>query len=216
MTATLEVGNMISPDPEVRYHLNACDEIVFVNEAWEQHAQINGGAEIIVDKILGRKLWDFISDLPTRQLYQQIIDRVRLGCHARFPLRCDTPWCKVLLEVNIRRLDGGLVEFATTVSNMELRPSVRLLTGPSHGCEEVLRSCAWCCRIDAGTGNWTHVEQATCDLKIFESSAIPQLSHGICPDCFESMTAAIDGMHPGSPAARQDPSESWKTPDWMG
>jgi len=204
---------MKSAEFEVRYYLNARDEVVAVNEAWDDHAQVNGGESLVGNQILGRSLWDFIADMTTRQLYQQIIARVRLGCHARFPLRCDTAWCKRLLEVSVRLMDDGLVEFSTSVSNMEIRPEVPLLTGATPGCKEVLRSCAWCCRIDPGSGIWTDVEKAASELQLFENSKIPQLSHGICPQCFLRMTSAIEGLHPGSPAANQDASDLWKAPD---
>jgi len=195
----MALSPMDSAEPEICYHVNARDEVVFVNSAWNTHAQSHGGAALGGDQVLGRNLWEFISDLPTRRLYEQIFARVRLGCPARFPLRCDTPRCKVLLDVNMRLLKNGHVEVSTAVRAKEDRPLAVLLRGPTGGSTEVLRSCAWCCRIDPGSGVWTSVEQATSDLQLFEQAAIPHLSHGICPDCFGRMTASIESMDSGAP-----------------
>ena len=53
---------------EILYRLNDRDEIVFVNDVWSEFATANDGRHLVPSQVLGRSLWDFITDLTTRQL----------------------------------------------------------------------------------------------------------------------------------------------------
>jgi hypothetical protein len=178
----------------VRYRINDRDEITFVDGAWDRFAETNDGAEIVGNKVLGRILWDFISDGVTRQLYQQIVARVRQGHQAQFKLRCDSPSCKRHLEMTIHAAGTDIIEFATQSLQVEDRPPMALLARGTPRSTELLRACAWCNRIDVGSDEWTEVEVAVERLKLFEVGRMPQLTHGICEACFATMTSTLDDL----------------------
>ncbi len=172
----------------IRYVINAEDQISFVDESWDRFADANDGAGLEGASILGRSLWDFIADAPTLQLYQQIVARVRQGRLTRFTLRCDAPSCRRLLEMTISARPDKAVEFQTQALRVEDRPAQPLLA-PSTTCSaEILRACGWCNRINVDSDHWVEVEDATERLLLFERPKMPQLSHGICETCLESMT----------------------------
>ncbi|MCH8537333.1 MAG: hypothetical protein LAT66_06115 [Alkalimonas sp.] len=180
----------------VRYGIDAEDNISFVDEGWSRFAQENDGAELMPPEILGQSLWDSITDPETCHIYQKIVSRVRQGKLARFTLRCDGPASRRLLEMKIRAASDGSVEFELRTIRVEDREPVALLSRKMPRSTELLRVCAWCNRMDVGygTNDWVEVEDATERLQLFELKRLPQLTHGICKDCLESMTDTMDEM----------------------
>ncbi len=181
----------------VRYRINARDEIIHLDEGWRRFAIDNDAAEFFDTDVVGRPLWDFITDETTRRLYSQIIARVRAGSVAQFTLRCDGPGCRRMLEMTIRSAGTEIVEFATRTARAERRPPMSLLARDTVRTDEFIRACAWCNRIEVGVGVWAEVEEATQQLGLFEGAQMPQMSHGICESCLEQM----DGMLASMPEA---------------
>lgn len=184
---------------DVRYAIDAEDNICFVDEGWYKFADANGGDRLEPPDILGRSLWDCISDPTTRDLYQQIVDRVRQGKSANFTLRCDSPECRRLLEMTISSGANGSVAFLTSVLSMEDRPPVALLSPKALRSTETLRVCAWCNRINLGapSSDWVEVEDAAEQLDLFELELMPDLTHGICQPCYESMMGTLAKLDAG-------------------
>jgi hypothetical protein len=188
----------MSPGRIVRYRINPDDEILEVNEGWQHFALANDAAHLADEKVIGRLLWGFISDDATRHLYQQIVKRVRQGVHTTFTLRCDGPSCRRHLEMTIRADETGNVEFETTVLKSEDREAIPLLDPRVARSGEMLRVCAWCNRIDTGSGEWMEVEEAIRHLGLFELDAMPQLTHGVCDECFDFMESRLDKLGAGA------------------
>jgi hypothetical protein len=159
----------------VRYAIDAEDSICFVDEGWYEFADANGGDELKPPAVLGLSLWGCISDPTTRDLYRQIVDRVRQGKLARFTLRCDSPECRRLLEMTISSNADGTVEFCTSVLSLENRAPVALLSSKVSRSTEMLRMCAWCNRINLGahSSDWVEVEDAAEQLDLFERELMP-------------------------------------------
>ena len=59
--------------------------------------------------------------------------------------------------------------------------------------------CAWCERVRVG-GRWLEMADAIVRLRTFEWAEPPDLTHGICEDCFgrlaEARTAALPSQAP--------------------
>ena len=183
-------------ESDVRYAIDAEDNICFVDEGWYKFADANGGDDLKPPAVLGRSLWDCISDQTTRDLYQRIVERVRKGKLARFTLRCDSPECRRLLEMTISSAADGTVEFGTSVLSLENREPVELLSSKVLRSTEMLRVCAWCNRINLGAppDDWVEVEDAAEHLGLFERELMPELTHGICKSCYESMMGTLAKM----------------------
>ncbi len=182
----------------VRYAIDATDKVCFVDDAWGLFADANDGAELTRTTMLGRSLWECISDHTTRNLYQQIVARVRKGQPAQFTLRCDGPSCRRVLEMTIRAMDDGAVEFETRTISAEDREPVALLSRTAVRTTDLLRMCAWCNQVNVGTttDQWVEVESAIERLRLFEQSGAPQVTHGICEPCLERMMGTIEQMGP--------------------
>jgi len=172
---------------EIIYQLDRDGRILSVNEAWDDFAQENGGEAVLADRVLGRPLGQYISDPVTRALYEHLVDRARRsGQDVRFRLRCDSPGRRRLLEVRIAPAPDDGVEFRTRVVDSSERDVPVLLDPAAPRGGDFIGMCSWCQRLDVG-GRWMEVEDVVRELRLFERPAVPQLSHGICPDCHARM-----------------------------
>lgn len=180
----------------IRYAIDADDNLCFVDDAWGLFADANDGAHLTRATMLGKSLWECITDDTTRTLYQQIVARVRQGHLAQFTLRCDGPSCRRLLEMTITAAANGVVEFETRTVSAEDRAPVALLSRRTTRSSELLRMCAWCNQVNIGatTDEWVEVEDAMERLQCFEHGSVPQVTHGICGQCLEGMMATIGQM----------------------
>jgi hypothetical protein len=55
--------------------------------------------------------------------------------------------------------------------------------------EPLLRVCSWCKKVDTRWG-WCEAEEAVVRLGLFEAQALPDITHGICQDCYERVAAS--------------------------
>lgn len=187
--------------PDVRYRLNGRDEIEYVNEAWDAFALANGGERCASAVVLGRPLWQFVSDPTTQLLYRDILAQARGGRPMRFTLRCDSPSRRRRLAMEAIGGAGGQVEFRVRTLAEEERPPQTLLEPDRAHSDALVRICGWCKRVDVD-GEWHEVEGAVAKLGLFEQPRLPRLTHGICKDCRVHMTATLGrgGAAPGDPA----------------
>jgi hypothetical protein len=185
------------PDSPITYRIDAADRLTAVSEQWDTFARANQGGASTASAVIGRSLWDFISDATTTELYRQVLARIRAGRAMTYSFRCDSPECQRLLEMRIRLVDEtGAVEFRTETlfSGARALPPVSQGDG-SVGAEpeEMIRMCGWCNRIDVA-GEWLEVEQAMPRLPLMEYPAQSMLTHGICEVCLARMTAEVEAL----------------------
>lgn len=182
-------------DAPVVYSVDASDAIVHVNEAWRSFAAANDGSALLPPAILGRTLWEFITDDVTLQLYRRLLARVRGGSGpVQFAFRCDSPGMRRLLEMNILADIGGGVTFVVHPLVLEQRDRVELLDPHALRAGRLLRLCGWCKRIPDADGRWMEVEEALPTLEVFAGARVPAITHGICGDCEKVMMKALDSL----------------------
>ena len=174
----------------VSYRIDKNDAIAFVNPEWDRFAISNSAEGLTGEKVISRSLWDFIGDLTTRHLYQEILARVRAGREVRFPFRCDSPDCRRFLEMQMRVTEGAGVEFQVLTLSIEPRPAMALLLQSQRRSEVMLNMCAWCKKIPIGD-RWVEIEEAVAALQLFASAELPRVSHGICGACEQQMFGII-------------------------
>ena len=176
---------------EIVYRLNAQDEIVYVNEEWSEFAAANDAPDLLAERVLNRPIWDFICDETTEHLYREIVRCVRAGQSARFNFRCDAPARRRLMEMNVAGLDGGAVQFETRTIRVDERPRQELLDRYAPRAGGMLRICGWCKRMDIEGERWGELEEAVNTLRLFEYKALPQITHGMCNQCFDDIARKL-------------------------
>lgn len=175
---------------DILYRVNDQDEIVFVNEEWDRFAGANAGEAVTSSQVLHRPLWDFIIDSTTRELYRQVLKRIRDGRSLRFTFRCDSPMCRRLLEMDVHRGEHSTVEFRTRTISEESRLAPDLPESSGAGSGDLLRVCGWCKQVFVG-GSWAEVEEAVAQLRLFHRPVLPSMTHGICERCYQEMTKTL-------------------------
>jgi hypothetical protein len=177
---------------ELVYQIDDRDFIVSFNGAWQDFALEADCANLTVQKIRGRRLWDFVRDSTTREIYRTIHDRVRRTRKpVNVPFRCDGPAIRRHMEMSVSSAGDQHLEFRTRTLRIEHRAPVALLDHNRPISDKFLLMCGWCKQIDLSDG-WVEVEEAVKMLELFEGGLpLPGLSHGICPSCKK---AYFDGL----------------------
>ncbi len=166
------------------YRIDAENRLSFVASAWLDFARRNEASHLSSEAVCGQPLFAFIADPETQHLYKLIIDRVRQSQSSSIiPFRCDSPSLRRFMVLHISPLPRNAVQFEGKLMREEAREHVPLLDPASDRSDEIIIACSWCKRIDA-EGSWLEVEEAVRHLGLFDSSRLPQISHGICRDCF--------------------------------
>ncbi len=140
---------------------------------------------------LGRSLWDFVAGEEMRKLQRMLLRRVRGRSEGvELTFRCDSPVARREMDIWIAPSSGGrLVLFATRLRAEEPRDFEPLLDFAAERNADTLAMCGWCDRFKVGD-EWLEVEATAARLGLFRRSALPTISHDICPDCSELLLAA--------------------------
>jgi len=184
--------------PAIVYRLNSKDEFIYLNEAWSNFAIANNASGLLPARVLGRPLWDFITDQTTSQLYREMLDQVHTGRFMKFNFRCDALERRRYMELAISALDDGNVQFESTTVREEQRPRQDLLDSFATRAADLLRICGWCKRVDVGKGKWGEIEEAVAALRLFERQALPMITHGMCEGCFKTISEEIAERRSGA------------------
>ena len=165
------------------YVINADDKIDGVSSEWLQFARENQASHLNAETVIGRSLFEFMSNEETRHLYGMILERVRQSeSEVVLSFRCDGPSVRRYMELDVSPMAGGHVQFRSWVVREEERETVPLFDSLSWRSEEFLMVCSWCKRVEV-EADWLEVEDAVERRELFSQTRLPQISHGICPEC---------------------------------
>ncbi|NJN95853.1 MAG: hypothetical protein HC875_17975 [Anaerolineales bacterium] len=163
--------------------VNFQDIIIVVNDDWLTFAQQNEAPQLTRDVVIGSSLWRFIAGLETQQIYQLLMRQVRQSQERIvFTFRCDSPDVRRYLWMEIVPAPEQAVEFRNYLLRVEPRRHVRLLDVTARRNVDLLHMCSWCSRVWCEE-SWQPVEDAVKLLGLFGPAELPQITHGICPDC---------------------------------
>jgi hypothetical protein len=185
------MNHSTSRKQELIYHIDRSDRLCELDAAWTRFALANDGAAVMPERVLGRPLWDFIGDAHVRELYRQMVQRVRSGYPVSFDYRCDAPEWRRRFRMTIRTAPGATVEFLSQLRWEELRPRVDMLDVNRTRSEHWVRVCGWCQNVSLRDESWGPVEAAVEQLGLLADEALPRLTHGICLPCHTGMMAQL-------------------------
>lgn len=183
----------MTPDTRERltYRIDRRDVLTEVGEAWAPFARDNQAPQLA--DVVGQSLWDHIADDTTRQVYRDLMARVRDGREVTFPYRCDAPATRRFMRMTMRPARDRGVEFESVVERAEARDASPLVYGPPAGppgtSGVIVRVCSWCRRVHVRE-TWQEVEVAVEQLGLFAGGPVPSMTHGMCEDCYASVMAA--------------------------
>lgn len=159
-------------------------------------ARENGAAESChPDRVLNRSIWDIIDGIETKHLYEIVLGKVRKTHRSiKLPFRCDAPSKRRFLELHITPAQQGFLDFASTLLREELRDTVELLETGCPRSGEFVSICSMCKNVKLSRDCWLEIEDAIAALKLFEKSELPQITHGLCQECFSAGMVEVDKL----------------------
>ncbi len=166
------MSNQMPDNTDIIYRVNSSDQICFANRPYDEFARANDGEPALSSAVLNRSLWSFIADPVTEQLYREVLRRVRSGRTIKFTLRCDSPDCRRLMEMEVVAAADQNVTFRTRLLSQESRPPQAMLERHTRTSDHLLRMCSWCCRVN-WDGNWIELEVAARQSGLFEAASPP-------------------------------------------
>jgi len=178
---------------EVVYRIDSSDIILDVSDNWLSFAYNNAWHSLCrPEDVVGHKLWDFIQGIETQHLYAEMFRKVRSGIHCGpIPFRCDSPRERRFLELLLVALTDGQIEITSRIVRTEPRDAVGLLDVESDRSSELVTICSMCKKIETSPRAWVEIEEGLAQLRLFELDEMPQLTHGLCPDCYSLAMAEL-------------------------
>lgn len=169
------------------YRIDQNDTIFYVNDQWLLFARENDVDKLTFDAVINQSLWSFITNVEVQHLYGLFLARVRATrLPIKLPFRCDAPDCRRYMELSLYPLSKKGVEFRSRILKLETRDPVGLLDASLERSNQLIRMCSWCKKVYTDQCGWVEVEKATRVLKLFDAPKMPQITHGMCPVCFEN------------------------------
>jgi hypothetical protein len=176
---------------DIVYSVDSGGRIERVSNSWNAFAADNDAPELIDAAVIGRPLVDFIAGSETKHVFDLLSHRVRAGHVVTLPFRCDAPGRRRRMRLTMTGVSDGGIEFRSTPLEEVERPAQPLLDrGRSHG-EEWLKVCSWCKRVKV-VEQWVEIERAAEYLQLFDPGHLPQITHGMCQDCYQSLSGACN------------------------
>ncbi|MGD8566641.1 MAG: hypothetical protein PVJ39_00950 [Gammaproteobacteria bacterium] len=170
------------------YRIDKSKTIIHVSANWDQFAMENKEDQLVRETVLNKPLFSYIKNWECRHLYEMLIDRVsRTGVTIKFPYRCDSPGTRRYMNMEIVPKDNELIEFKSYIVKEELRERQPLLDIGTDRSREFVVICSWCKKINTAGDQWEEVEDAVTSMTLFASPVLPDLSHGICPPCYQDL-----------------------------
>jgi hypothetical protein len=181
-----DVGIFRDAAPLVRYEVDSSDALVTVNEAWSTFAVANGAPHLIAGCVIGRSLWDFITDDRTRRVYRSLLEGVRQGARRQFLFRGDSPQRRRFMQMTLSASIGGHVVFESVTLGVQrcapvAVPALDPTTTP-------LRMCDWCRRVDGPHG----CREYDGILPMAQAGRSSRVTYAMCPPCYTRVLHSLD------------------------
>ena len=176
----------------ISYEINKRNIIQFVSDSWDRFAIENAAPQIQHQIVIGRCLLDFITNIEVKDLYHRLIQNVRdHGRDIEFHFRCDSADQRRHMRISMHLLSDEAIRFNSQLLHEESRAAVKLLEPDQPRNKEFLLICSWCNKLRLEADEWVEIEVAINKLHLFESDKLPQISHGICPQCLAEVTQKL-------------------------
>ncbi len=175
------------------YEVDERDVIVRVSDNWQAFVDANGGGtSTAAAAVIGTPIWNYISGMEVRHLYQAVLKAVRERQKTvRLQFRCDAPDLRRYLVLTLTPLAARQIEIESRILRTERRASIDLLRHDVPRADTFITMCSMCKKVKVAPDEWIEVEQAINRLRLFEQAVPPKITHGFCPACFQALMTEL-------------------------
>jgi hypothetical protein len=177
-----------------KYCIDDSDIIVSFSSNWTSFGRANKwGGKTSPENVVGISLWDFIQGKETQHLYKELFRRVRSGMSiGPIPFRCDSPQERRFLNLILSPFPNGQVAIISKILRTESREPIRLLDKDAPRTSNFIKICSMCKKILTHRNEWVEIEEGLRQLRIFEYKKMPNLTHGLCTFCYNSIISDLN------------------------
>lgn len=180
----------MSQKSTVRYSIDAQDRLVAIDPGWDAFAHANGAPDLSAERLLGSLIWDHLEGEEVVRVYEILHKRVRERSEpVTIEFRCDGVDLERSVLLEMRPAERGRIDYECRVLAEARRLPIGLLDASAERDERIVRVCSYCKSIAVSEDRWESTSDAFISLGLDRSSTMPQLSHGICPQCYEMVAA---------------------------
>lgn len=185
--------------PVYRYSVDENDVLLSVDHWWLAFAQENNATELTESSVVGRLLWDFIADDPTRILYREIHARVRsTGNPISLPFRCDSPTLQRFMRVTISTPRDRQLLYESSLIRAVPQRRLTVLDPAQQRSTEFLIMCSFCKRCFIEPETWLELENIALKLRLYDKQTVPGLIFTVCPTCEDSAQSTASRLRQAS------------------
>jgi hypothetical protein len=178
-------------DDMICYRVDERDCITFVSPGWLRFTDENA-SQLTEAAVIGQPLWRYIAGDDCRQIYRNLFLQIRQhGDTASFPFRCDSPTLRRFMEMKIRPLPRGHLQFEVQRVKDDPQPYCPLIDPKTNRSEQWVTICAWCKQVKLPSGEWIDLVESARALGLFANDDVPNITHGMCLVCSEVFAAEI-------------------------
>lgn len=164
---------------------------------WDEFARVNGGHDVMADKVLSKSLYQFIADQETAQVMMTIIDKVLAeqgSFHLRY--RCDSPSFKRDLLMTVTPMRDRRLLFTHDLLDSQAMP----FQGESwsHDPDSKNMKCSFCCSVKTPSADWT-------DPFSSDMHHPAKVAYTVCASCGNRIRSALSDIISGHETA--DPAQ---------
>ncbi len=165
------------------YRIDDKDVITFVDQDWLQFAQENDAPDLTLEKVIGSKLLDFVEDIATRTLYQNLFYCLRANCSlSLIPYRCDSPTILREFDLVIKAFENGEIEFRSIIVKIRNNDYNPLLDISAPRSKQVFEICSFCRKVLFPDKTWNSLERALTRVTM-NDLVLPKVINSVCPKC---------------------------------
>ena len=174
---------MSEPSARYTYGIDPSDVITHVDTEWLRFAQDNEALELTAAYVLGKPIWRFIFGADVQRIYWELFRHMRSRPTEHIiPFRCDSPTVIRHMELTVRSLVNGAIEFEGRLLQREAREGVNALSRRARRSNESIPICSICRRF-LSENEWIEVGSVIVRRRLFNAEPIPRLEETVCPDC---------------------------------
>ncbi len=167
------------------YAIDGNDHLLKVGEGWREFAVENDGiATLYPESVIGNSLWDYIKGDSLKQIYRELIGRVRGRDRSiEFEYRCDSPKLKRFMQMQIV---GNVTDETVTFfsGTLKVEPQTYILQwSAAHRGDQQLKRCSICNLIQTPNMQWEELETALRDHQLLNCDRDIRLVWGVCELC---------------------------------
>ena len=96
------------------------------------------------------------------------------------------------MRLTIEPAEDRSLRIVVQLLKEEERERVALLDAMVRRDDDLITMCSWCRRVRTAPDSWEEVEVAIQLLGLFDRDALPQITHGVCPECTVRVMEAGD------------------------